>query len=85
MGRGTRLSQETLRKFVEKHPDRWGQAIAELAKLPAYNDRTESVNLNLFANVQNMSDAEFGARLCELQVTLVDFRGPGRRRLISEK
>ncbi len=69
-------SSAAFRRMAEKRPDRWVQAIAVLARLAGYNDRTESVSLSLFANIKNMSDAELEAELASLQQQLAALQRP---------
>ena len=69
-------SSAAIRRMAEKRPDRWVQAIAVLARLAGYNDRTESVSLSLFANIKNMSDAELEEELASLQQQLEALQRP---------
>ena len=71
-----RPSEQTLTKFAARHPDRWASMVATFARLSGYNDRTESVNLNLFANIKNMSDAELEEELASLQEKLAALKSP---------
>ena len=52
--------------FNEKHPDRWLQGVAILARLAGFTDRTESLNVSIIADLNALSDVELESRLISL-------------------
>ena len=52
-------SQKALQAFADKHPDRWGQLVAIVAKPAGYSDKDRpSTEVNIYAQINQMSDAE---------------------------
>lgn len=54
---------KAIRKFANKYPDRWAQAVSIFSGLNGYSAKTEVINNNLFMVVGKLSDAEIEQRL----------------------
>jgi hypothetical protein len=54
------------RKFAIKHPDRWTQSLATMARVAGFSEKTEALNLHLMADITGLSDADLSARLREM-------------------
>ncbi len=55
-------SVEAVRKYGERHPDRWGQLVTMIGKLAGYHERLEVANSHVVALAQ-LSDSELMGRL----------------------
>ena len=62
-------SVEDMKAFAMKHPDRWGQLVAIMARAGGYTDKliTET---NFYIQIAQMSDAELEARRAEIACQL---------------
>lgn len=68
---GVAPTKAALQTFSDKHPDRWGQLVAILARLSGYTEKVEvTADLTIQAKARKMSDSELieaakaiGARL----------------------
>ena len=58
-------SDQALRKFAARHPDRWSQIVSTMARLSGYTDKTESLSLNFFMDLRSKSDMEIEQALRE--------------------
>ena len=58
-----------LRSFANRHPDRWAQAVAILARLSGFHERLQ-VSVNKRMKLSQMSDAELISRLERLDPKL---------------
>ena len=63
-------TDKALKQFAAQHPDRWSQMVSAFAKLAGYTERSESLNLNLIASLDSMSDVELENKLVEMQEEL---------------
>ena len=81
-------SQEALQAFADKHPDRWGQLVAIVAKPAGYSDKDRSrTEVNVYAQINQMSDAELLVNLenwfrrmgVEPPATEILLKGGGRK------
>lgn len=61
-----RPTMENIIQWASQHPDRWANAIAVFAKLGGYTEKME-VQLDVFHNITDLSDAALLQQLQELQ------------------
>jgi hypothetical protein len=66
---------DSLKLFADKYPDRYIQAMAHLARIAGYTDKTES-SVNVNVNVRQLSDSQLEDRLKELSANLGVRREP---------
>lgn len=64
---GARPTPEAIRRFADKYPDRWAQAISILGGLAGYERGV--VEVNVF-NIKGLSDADLMRRLAEVEEQL---------------
>lgn len=62
-------SASAISEQAEKHPDRWGQLTAIIARLGGYNEKLE-VEGSLNLRIQGLSDSELLGLLAEYQRSL---------------
>lgn len=52
-------TEASIKKFANKHPDKWAQMLIMLGKMSGYSEKSEhTVNNNIFVKIANCSDAE---------------------------
>ena len=80
---GARPTPEAVRRFADKYPDRWAQAVSIMGGLAGYERGV--VEVNVF-NIKGLSDADLDRRLAEVEAQLVAgaSRGPQGPRVTGE-
>lgn len=68
---GAAPTPEALRRFADKSPDRWAQALSILGGLAGYERGV--VEVNIF-NIKGLSDSELMARLAEVEAQVAAAR-----------
>lgn len=58
-----------LKEFANKYPEKWANAINTLAKLSGYSEKA-STEINIFTQINNLSDADLQQKLQEIQLSL---------------
>jgi hypothetical protein len=76
-------SDQAITEQAEKHPDRWGQTTALIARLGGYNEKLE-VEGSLNLKIQTLSDSELSVLLLELQGQL-DMQSSGTNTQVIDK
>jgi hypothetical protein len=64
---GARPTPEAIRRFADKYPDRWAQAVSIMGGLAGYERGV--VEVNVF-NIKGLSDADLVKRLAEVEKQL---------------
>jgi hypothetical protein len=59
-----------IKKFANRHPDKWMSMVSTAAKLAGYADKSESLNVHAILSIQNMSDAELEIELARSMALL---------------
>ena len=60
-------SAEALAEFAERYPDKYVTAMASLARISGYTEKTVSLNLDVTMDLTQLSDSQLEDRLRELQ------------------
>lgn len=72
---GARPTPEAIRRFADKYPDRWAQAVSIMGGLAGYERGV--VEVNVF-NIKGLSDADLDRRLAEIERQLAAGAAGGR-------
>ena len=70
---GGRPTPEAIRRFADRYPDRWAQAVSIFGALSGY--KQDLVEINVF-NIKGLSDSELMGRIAEVEKSLVAVVGP---------
>lgn len=62
-------SPEAIKAFADRHPDKWAGAMASVARIAGYTEKTE-INQSLHITVGKMSDSQVEDRLRQLQAQI---------------
>ena len=60
-------STEALAEFAERYPDKYITAMASLARISGYTEKTVSLNVDMTIDLTQLSDSQLEDRLRELQ------------------
>lgn len=73
---GASPTPEAVRRFADRYPDRWAQAVSIMGGMAGFS--RETVELNVF-NVKGLADSELMARLSSLDAKLAGVAGVLRK------
>jgi hypothetical protein len=70
---GCSPSEDAIKAFAERFPDRWAQAVAIMGRLSGYHEKLQ-VDTNMLSEIQNLSDSQLMTRLQEVDRQLAEHR-----------